>query len=138
MARGSLGNGGDAMTKRQKLKAIEGEVLPSDPESGQHLPAKSTKGAMNGYETTLGLHRPGRLNVRAQNAIMAAANRAAVLLTENENATEVDYLCHMAIHRPNAFMALFGKLVRQGPDAGASDGGLVVNTVITVGGKTLQ
>jgi hypothetical protein len=126
------------MAKRPKLKTIEGEVLPADPENGQYAPAISTKGEMNGYETTLGLNRPGRLNVRAQNAIMAAANRAAVILTENENATEVDYLTHMAIAQPKAFMALFGKLVRQGPDTGAGDGGLVVNTVITVGGKTLQ
>jgi hypothetical protein len=36
MAPGSLDNGGYAMTKRSKLEAIEGEVLPADPENGQY------------------------------------------------------------------------------------------------------
>jgi hypothetical protein len=112
------------MTERRKPATIEGEVLPADPESGQFLPAKSNKGAMNGRESTLGLYRPGRLNMRAQQAIMAAANRAAVILTGNDDATEVDYLTHMALAQPKAFLALFGKLIRHGPDTVAGEGAL--------------
>jgi hypothetical protein len=126
------------MAKRRKPDTIEGDILPADPENGQILPANSMKVAMNGRESTLGLYRPGRLNVRAQQAIMAAANRAAVILTDNENATEVDYLTHMALAQPKAFLALFGKLIRHGPDTAAGEGGVMINTVITVGGKSLQ
>jgi hypothetical protein len=126
------------MTKRREPDAIEGEVLPADPDSGQILPARSMKSAMNGRESPLGLYRPGRLNMRAQQAIMAAANRAAVILTGNDDATEVDYLTHMALAQPKAFLSLFGKLIRHGPEATAGDGGIVVNAVITVGGKSLQ
>jgi hypothetical protein len=41
------------MAKRRKLEAIEGEVLPAVPETGQHVPAKTMKGAMNGRESPL-------------------------------------------------------------------------------------
>jgi hypothetical protein len=126
------------MTERRKPEIIEGDILPADPEYGQFVPAKSMKGAMNGRESPLGLYRPGRLNMRAQQAIMAAANRAAVILTGNDDATEVDYLTHMALAQPKAFLSLFGKLIRHGPEAAADDGGIMVNAVITVGGKSLQ
>jgi hypothetical protein len=126
------------MAKRLKPDTIEGDVLPTDPESGQFVPAKSMKGAMNGRESPLGLYRPGRLNVRAQQAIMAAANRAAVILTGNDDATEVDYLTHMAIAQPKAFLSLFGKLIRHGPEAATGDGGIVVNAVLNIGGKSLR
>jgi hypothetical protein len=127
---------------KKRAKALEGEVLPAVPENGHE--ASATAGAGGGPNKVHDgpqypwLDRPAFLNVKAQRAVMAAANRAAVLLTENENATEVDYLCHMAIHRPVAFLSLFGKLIRQAPDAPTSEGGLVVNTTIVVGGKSLQ
>lgn len=126
------------MAKRKTPEAIEGEVLPADPECGQYVPAISTKGEMNGNETTLGLNRPGRLNVRAQQAIMAAANRAAVILTDNPDATEVDYLCHMALAQPKAFIALFGKLVRQSTKPSHNGSDVTLTTTIVIGGKTLQ
>lgn len=129
------------MAKKPK-KALEGEVLPANPESGRSAsvvagagggPSKVHEGPQYPW-----LDRPAFLNAKAQRAVMAAANRAAVLLTENENATEVDYLCHMAIHRPVAFLSLFGKLIRTAPDGPQGSGELVVNTTIVVGGKSLQ
>lgn len=126
------------MAKKTK-KALEGEVLPAVPEDGQSATfGASGDGKLKDGPQYPWLDRPSALNVKSQRAVMAAANRAAVLLTGNDDATEVDYLAHMAVHKPAAFLSLFGKLIRQAANPGTSGGDVVLNTTIVVGGKSLQ
>jgi len=133
------------MAKRRHKgpEAVEGEVLPAqaeNPDNGQdklfRLVGKGIKG--DARYANLGIGVGGILPRMTQKAVIMAANRAAVLLTGNEDATEVDYLTHMAIMQPVAFMGLIGRLMPKTAEQPAGEGGIVVNAVLNIGGKSLQ